>query len=91
MRKCENYYWGVRAKFRKFLQDYGSNDPEFRKYANKIYDQRSSILHKGKLLLGDLFKHGWSNDDEKAYENLEHRKLVVVTRICLINWLMKHK
>lgn len=89
--KCGNYYWGVRAKFRKFLHDYGSNDPEFRKYANKIYDQRSSILHKGKLLLRDLFKHSMSKFDEVSDEGLELRHLVVVTRICLINWLIKHK
>lgn len=87
---CGNYYWGVRAKFRKFLQDYGPDDPEIKKYANKIYTIRSSILHGGKLLLGDLFKYSALKNDDTFYEGLELRHLVVFTRICLINWLLTH-
>ena len=52
--QCGQPRFRVVHKFREFLHRYGSPDPAFKKYALKLYQTRSRILHRGDLFLGDL-------------------------------------
>ena len=88
---CGKPVWGVRAKFREFLSEYGNDSKEFEKVANSFYDLRSKILHMGQLLLADKDINYWADNNENMEESLRIRHFMQITRICLINWLLKSK
>lgn len=85
--KCEHKHFQVTKKFLEFFAKYGSPTPEFRKYAKKIYDYRSEILHCGKLFLGDVFLEKFASMDGADDREL-HRSLIRVCRICIVNWVL---
>lgn len=85
-KECGQDRYRVVKKFRDFFGKYGSSDPNFRKYALKIYKTRSKILHRGELFIGDVYqqKFGFHDWEESSFR----RSIVSTTRICLVNWLI---
>ena len=51
--KCGQPRYGVRQKFLEFIKVNGSDSPEGRKLADRIYKRRSKVLHEGKLIPGE--------------------------------------
>jgi hypothetical protein len=89
-KECGQERYRVVKKFRDFFGKYGSPTPEFRKYALKIYQYRSKILHSGELFLGEVSPRRFGAFD--GFEDDELRRSIVRTcRICLINWLLLHE
>lgn len=81
-RKCGKLKRAVAERFRDFMTRHGSDTPEYREYADDIYEKRCDILHEGLLLLGDT--HPGSTDSVSSAQ-IEH--FIVGVRICLVNWL----
>lgn len=85
---------GVGKRFKQNIIKYAYNndvDSQKMKQINKLYGHRSSILHHGELLLGDLFWEKSSFDSEekikKWKQSFLHKYLLSITRAFLINWL----
>lgn len=77
----------VLAKFKEFLQTYGSRDPKFKKFAEKVYKYRSKILHQGELFLGEIEPIRFASFDGMEDRDL-HRMLNSTCRICMNNWIV---
>ncbi len=93
---CKQLRYRLSARFKKFVLTYGyggKDDAGAKKFAKALYDQRSKILHEGKLLLADMSWHVM--EGERAGVNWEesflHKDLLAVTRVCLLNWLASEK
>jgi len=88
---CGQERFRVMKKFQQFFANYGSPTPEFRKYAQKVYQYRSKILHRGELFLGDVFLQKFASLD--GFDDRElHRNLIRTCRICTVNWVLaKHR
>jgi len=80
--------FGVRARFKKFLENHGITHPEDREQMDLLYKLRCKILHEGQLLIGDadetIFADllGYSQQWDTMY-------LAEVTRGCLYTWLLR--
>jgi len=83
---CGQRNFHVAKKFRDFVKKYGSNDKEFRRFAIKIYDLRSKILHRGELFLGETKSIPFKSIDH-IYTDDMRRGIIRLSRICLNNWL----
>lgn len=82
---CGQEKYKVTQKFTDFYAKYGSDTPEFKKYATKIYQFRSKILHKGELCIGERVPWDWIKFHK---ENEFRRNINQTCRICMINWLI---
>ena len=93
---CDQPKYHLGARFRKFIVKFGYGGKEsagVKKFINKLYTQRSKILHKGQLLLGDMFWHPVEEEIMSVNweESFLHKDLLGVTRVCLINWMKSKK
>jgi hypothetical protein len=87
---CGQERFRVMKKFQEFFGKYGSPSPEFKRYAQKVYQYRSRILHRGELFLGEVIPHKFGAVDAFADRDL-HRNLIRTCRICIVNWaIAKH-
>lgn len=84
-RECGQPKYKVTKKFKDFMIKYTSGDAFYKKYAQKIYSQRSKILHAGDIFKTDITK---ANFDFRS--SIEVMNLIETVRVCLINWLMKN-
>jgi len=82
--KCGQPKYSVVSRFKEFFNRYtgGGNN----KWANELYKARSSISHRGGLLLVD--KMPWNPYFD---EKIEREQLLIAVRIVLINWLISHQ
>lgn len=85
-KECGQDRYRVVKKFRDFFGSYGSPDPNFKKYALKIYKTRSKILHRGELFIGDVYQQKFGMHDWN--ESNFRRSIISTARICLVNWLL---
>ena len=87
---CGNINYSVTRKFKDFMNKFAGNTPEFKKYAEQIYKQRSKILHSGSLFLGEVepISLDETEDLQLSYESDDRRILLKICRMCLINWLL---
>lgn len=85
--ECNQDRYRVVKKFRDFFGKYGSPTPEFRKYAVKVYQYRSKILHRGELFLGEVEPRRFGS--LAGFEDDQLRRNIISTcRICFVNWLL---
>ncbi len=92
--ECNQKAYKISKRFRQFVYEHAYENKETqtaKKFINRVYGSRSKILHSGKLLIADLLKD-IANDSvatKRWRESFLHKDLITVTRICLINWLIK--
>jgi hypothetical protein len=86
-KKCGRPIWGVKAKFKEYLQTYVSKSDGSVKKFNKIYNLRSQIVHNGMLLLGDE-QLNWSKNDKANEQFITHLETMQLARLSLVNWLL---
>lgn len=80
--ECGQPKYGVRQKFLKFLSENANGSTEFRKVADTFYKWRSKVFHAGQF----------TDDDGSPLVIPPHREqFIVITRICLVNWLLKYQ
>ena len=84
---CGQPMYKVRMKFLNFIETYCSEDADFRKYADKLYEIRSKIGHGGLLLSEDVIGEVIS-PQKSMTDYLRLVDLNRITRVCLINWLL---
>ncbi len=84
--KCGRPVWGVKAKYKSFLQTYVSNSEESMQKFNKIYNMRSTIVHNGLLLLGDN-ELDWTQSEKTNAEFIALLNAMQTSRLSLVNWL----
>jgi hypothetical protein len=84
---CGQKNFSALAKFRVFLEKYGSVPSTMKKHYNELYDLRSKILHQGQLLVADM-DHTVLASIYGTTELDKIRRLTEVVRICLFNWLI---
>lgn len=87
---CGQNRYRVLAKFKEFMKTYGSPDPKFRKFAGKVYEYRSKILHQGKLFLGEIEPIRFASFDGMEDRDLRGR-LNSICRICMNNWIVAYE
>lgn len=85
--KCNRPIWGVKAKFRSFLQTYVANSDAAVSKFNRIYNLRSEMVHNGMLLLGDE-QMDWSKSQKKDNQWQLHIETMQLARLSLVNWLI---
>jgi len=93
---CGQPKYRLSARFREFIFTFGYGGKKSagaKKFINKLYTQRSKILHEGQLLLGDMFWHPVEEEIMSVNweESFLHKDLLGVTRLCLINWIASKK
>ncbi|MEE8304447.1 MAG: hypothetical protein V3S24_18670 [Candidatus Tectomicrobia bacterium] len=87
---CGQDRYLVVKKFRDFFGRYGSDVPEFRKYAAKIYRHRSKLLHRGELFLGEVALRRFGTFDGSE-DDMLRLNLVRTCRICVVNWRLSQR
>ena len=88
--KCGRPIWGVKAKFKNFLQTYASKSESSISKYNRIYNLRSDIVHNGLLLLGDE-QIDWTKSNKVDNQYLTHIETMQLARFSLVNWLLMKK
>ncbi len=89
-KQCGQQMFEVGKKFLLFTQKFlGKNDAGHKKYLNKLYGLRSSIVHQGMLLLSDeRFLTGAHEIDPEKDDYWDRINTTLITRSILINWIM---
>jgi len=88
---CNQPNYHVRQRFLDFINKFGNDSPESRKQADRVYQRRSSILHKGQLFLGEIEPKTIDLADNWIADNQSRREVIRFFRICIINWLVRQK
>ncbi len=80
----------VGKKFLLFTQKFLSNNSaEYKRYLNKLYSLRSSIVHQGMLLLSaERFLTGIHEIDPEKDDYWVRINTTLITRSLLISWIM---
>jgi hypothetical protein len=84
---CGQPIYKVKKKFIEFMMTNGSKNEEFVKH---LYNRRSGIGHRGKLLAPDVAGRVMPLAEEMG-DTRELGQLSRAARICLVNWLMKRE
>ena len=85
---CGGPVFGLTARFREFVK-HASTDKDRRTFANRLYDLRSAIAHRGELLREDEFDPGFTTgggDSQWEYRDVGF----TFTREVLRGWLCSH-
>lgn len=90
--ECNQFIYKISKRFKDFIWKYAYNNSKTetnKKFIDQLYSKRSDITPQGKLLVADLF---WDNKQNFVDwgESFLHNGLIEITRICLINWLVKN-
>ncbi len=87
-KECGQKIFKVRQKFLEFTQRFlGRNDREIKKYLDKLYGLRSSILHQGLLLLSDERSFSGGEFDPERDDYWVRINTTLIVRKILINWI----
>jgi hypothetical protein len=92
--KCGYIEYKTTRQFKEFIIKYAGfsnmDKQTIEEYAGQLYNKRCKILHSGSLRLGEIepinSMEEEHREENKQYE--EHRHLIKICRICLINWLL---
>lgn len=85
---CDQPKYQVRQKFLAFIKKYGSDSPEARKMADRVYQRRSGILHEGQLFVGEVDQKTTEGSIEWINDDRSRRDTIRFFRTCIINWLI---
>jgi hypothetical protein len=85
---CDQPIYQVRQKFLAFIKKYGSDSPEARKMADRVYQRRSGILHEGQLFAGEVDQKTTEGSIEWINDDRSRRDVIRFFRTCIINWLI---
>ena len=85
---CDQPKYQVRQKFLAFIKKYGSDSPEARKMADRVYQRRSGILHEGQLFVGEIDQKTTEGSIEWINDDRSRRETIRFFRTCIINWLI---
>lgn len=80
--RCCAPTYGMTKRFKQFIEDHG----ESQEFAERMYDARSSVAHRGALLRADLFDSGFhtGGKDEQMFFSMDASR---ITRMVIIKWL----
>jgi hypothetical protein len=85
---CGQLKFNARQKFLEFIKKYGNDSPETRKIADRIYNRRSRILHKGHLFLGEIEPRTIEGAADWLNDHNQRKDVIRFFRTCIINWLI---
>ena len=88
--QCGQPMYKVRKKFLLFTQKYlGKDETGLKKYLDKLYSLRSSIIHQGMLLLSDERSlMGGHEIDPEEDDYWIRINTTLITRTILLNWII---
>ena len=87
---CGQPRYSVRQKFLEFIKVNGSDSPEARKLAGRIYERRSKVLHEGQLIPGEAKPRTIDGSIEWISDDDSRRGVIRFFRSCILNWLILH-
>lgn len=85
---CEQPKYAVGRKFREFLDSHVTHGFP-KKEANRLYQIRCGIVHRGQLLLADNLLSTLL-DSETYLERQTHETVMKAAQVCLVTWLLRH-
>ena len=84
---CGSPTYRATSRFKNFIVKHTTDTSEMKKFAQRLYHTRSRLAHGG-LLRDDLHDTGFYVSEKEEEEQLR-RSARDVTRIVLINWLLR--